>query len=136
LHISSPHEGQTITGGELRITYTATGEVTANTHAHWQVDGGYAHHDTDFTGTYAIQLIDLAPSPHVLTGYISTGHHDKMINTEVSVNSATSRNNPVDNPFFFMHVNPCTLHEELANHLFIYLHACTFPLHAIANPSA
>lgn len=83
LRIDHPRAGQTVTGSTLTIRYRVLGHSDEARHVHWRLDEQSEIMDRQANGTFLIP--GLTPGPHVLHGYIAKSHHDKVINTDVSV---------------------------------------------------
>lgn len=94
LSITSPREGETMSGSVVNVSYAKGGDLTGVDHVHFSLDGAAEVRDLDFDGSY--QFTAVVAGTHTLTGFLARADHSKVAGTDVTRHFTTT--NPVDTP--------------------------------------
>jgi hypothetical protein len=82
LLISQPANNASISGTTVNIAYNATGDLSAVSRAHFQVDGGPVFVDATYDGAH--QLSNVSTGTHVLTGFLAMADGSKIAGSDAS----------------------------------------------------
>jgi hypothetical protein len=84
LVITQPANNATVTGTDLDITYSVSGDVTGVgvDHVHFQVDSGPEIMDVTYDGQFRIE--GLAGGAHTLDGFLVRANHSKIDGTDAA----------------------------------------------------
>ncbi len=89
LQFVQPLEGQLLGVTTIvDVTYTASGDLTGVSGAHFQLDGGAQVMDMDFDGAY--RFIDVPPGAHTLVGMLVRADHSPIAGSEATLTFSTT----------------------------------------------
>ncbi|MBI3408481.1 MAG: fibronectin type III domain-containing protein [Planctomycetes bacterium] len=81
LVITAPANNTSITGPNIAVTYTSTGDLTGVDHAQFTLDGNpQLYEDFDFNGSLSIS--NVAPGPHTLNGVLVATNRSPIAGTD------------------------------------------------------
>lgn len=83
IRITHPQAGESVAIPNLEIRYEIIGDTTDVRHVHWRLDEQSEVMDLKTNGSFSLEGVKAGQ--HTLHGYIAKSHHDKVINTDVSV---------------------------------------------------
>lgn len=87
LVILSPAQGSIVTGPQVSVTYTETGDLTGVDHVHFQLDQNSPVMERPMDGAYTFNTV--APGAHVLNGWLVRADHTKIPGTDAAPRSFT-----------------------------------------------
>jgi len=87
LVILSPVQNAVVTGPQVNVTYTETGDLTGVDHVHFQLDSNPQVMDLTMDGAYTFNTV--APGAHVLNGWLVRADHSKIPGTDAAPRSFT-----------------------------------------------
>src|SRR6185503_16526973 len=89
IQIVQPLNGQSLgVTTTANVTYTASGDLTGVSGAHFQLDGGAQVMDMDFDGVY--QFTNVQPGAHTLVGMLVRADHSPIAGSEATITFSTT----------------------------------------------
>src|SRR5439155_16762423 len=87
LVILTPAQNSVVTGPQVNVTYTETGDLTGVDHVHFQLDSNPVVMDLTMDGVYTFNTV--TPGAHVLNGWLVRADHSKIPGTDAAPRSFT-----------------------------------------------